>query len=1341
MLSVTTVLRKLILFFGINVLMIFSVSAQTNDKVLVDSLLLKASNFYDNFKNQEAVDVYLEIFGIDPVNPQAKLGIAESYFAMNDYHSSEMWYHVALEDGLELQDDNYYEYGLSLISNKKYHKAEALFSEYDKSGEEPLTEKIMSALNNIHKYLKDSNRVKVTNLSINSDKADFYPNYHNEGIVFISSRIEEDNFQPLNLYFSKEKNTEFESPDQIMNSVNQKFHVGHKVYFEENNKILYVLNKGKSEGESGFPPMDLYQAHGTAKLHRWKKPKSLPVNSKGYANFQPTISKDGKVIYFISDRPGGFGGTDIYVTRLVDGSWSTPENLGEKVNSTGNELYPFLLNDDVLYYSSDALEGLGGLDLFEIPVSQIGTLAPRNLGFPFNSAYDDFALITKDGIEGMFSSNRLGGVGEDDIYHFSIVDAPTNEIVSAVIEAKTSKSTEASNVTLYTREEEREINVDETSNLDFNLPTGTAYALISEDGKKSCLSAGLAGSEHHGNAPMLCQEIKEGQERVHVVGFAIDQLTKAPLANVDFEVLDKETLAAINFDANNSVVTFIADKQKEYLIKINEYGYQPYEHTLVASPTLGDNVMRTDFGLSKNIVKLNYMAKILDAETSEPLENAIVELSTAKEDNVSYSTDSEGNVSYKMFPDDHYLVMITDDNHSSIFTGIASMDDTEDQLVYLVDAMGKDENVNDYLQIAGFITDNETGSPLIESQIIVLEKESREIIEFKQSNGVLTFQALKGKLYSIVVDRFGYKTEEFEIDTNDSEDKRLAKFNFGLTKFNEQLSFAAHIYDDATLENIEEAEMVVSSFKKQDKTYKSNDKGIAEFTLDPDEPYILFVTKNNMSAMYSGTAHERESKAMMMHEVALINTEDGNTVTVAGIIADNNTGKPLDQADITVKEKESQEYIDYTYVGGVLSFQGEKGKSYDMTIENSGYETTNIAINADLESMPGLVKFNGGMVKVTSEITYKVRSIDDDTANPLANSEIKISAFNSPDIVLHSDNEGNFEFKLKPEDTYLILANFQDKSGMLFGTASSSESSYYKTHEVRMSETDATNNNENLVVGMVGDATTGEMISDFALSVTSKPTGQTINTKIDGSLFMFTLGDSSNFTINISKDGYKNTSKDFSTLDLGNDKIGKFDLALQPVGVAIPGVFSGENFGVERQLLVMKNVSDKNQLWEVTTSEIIDVTESPSYSMVNDLIRKHAIPVNTTSLDKVLSDNKATFVLIHNVFFDFNKYGISDEGKSELNSLISIMNAFPDIQLEIRSHTDSRGSQKYNEGLSSKRSASVKKYLIGKGLEKSRIITTNLGENGLVNNCDDGVKCNEAAHSKNRRTEFILHRK
>lgn len=208
-------------------------------------------------------------------------------------------------------------------------------------------------------------------------------------------------------------------------ALNSKYHEGPCTFYHTEERVIFTRNNKTGGGllnskNQGVSRLKLYTA--VKKSRDWQQIRELPFNSDGYSCGHPTLTVDDQILYFVSDMPGGYGGTDIYLTRSMGGGWSKPVNLGGSVNSQGNEMFPYVDDRGNLYFSTDGHPGLGGLDMFFISMNTATGLPAgkaRNLGAPLNSTKDDFGILTdSERKEGYFSSNRKRGNADDDIYRF-----------------------------------------------------------------------------------------------------------------------------------------------------------------------------------------------------------------------------------------------------------------------------------------------------------------------------------------------------------------------------------------------------------------------------------------------------------------------------------------------------------------------------------------------------------------------------------------------------------------------------------------------------------------------------------------------------------------------------------------------------------------------------------------------------------------------------------------------------------------------------------------------------------------------------------------------------------
>ena len=278
---------------------------------------------------------------------------------------------------------------------------------------------------------------KVENLDINTKYQDFGTTFYGKDkVIFSSSRPKpgtilqtkwKENGQPfLDLYegtinedgtisdvklFSKTLNTKYHEAT-VSFTPDQK-----EVYFTRD----YFVNNKLQKDDSGVTNLAIMHAN-VSPDGSWTDIESLPFNNAAYSCGHPSINKDGTKLYFTSDMPGTIGGTDIFVVDILpNGTYGIPRNLGKKVNTLGKEMFPNIDDENILYFSSDSKkDGFGGLDVYAVKIYKKSISDALHLGKPVNSEADDFAYILKNDVhEGYFSSNREGGKGDDDIYHFT----------------------------------------------------------------------------------------------------------------------------------------------------------------------------------------------------------------------------------------------------------------------------------------------------------------------------------------------------------------------------------------------------------------------------------------------------------------------------------------------------------------------------------------------------------------------------------------------------------------------------------------------------------------------------------------------------------------------------------------------------------------------------------------------------------------------------------------------------------------------------------------------------------------------------------------------------------
>ncbi len=289
--------------------------------------------------------------------------------------------------------------------------------------------------------------VGLSNMAkINSDGLDFSPVFYQNGLVYVTSRVKGGAKDPktgetyFELFYSEfDPNGLPTKPQPFSVNLNSQTHEG-PVTFNRSGDILYFTRNNSLNGvtkadEKGVSRLKIYEARKGP--FDWQDVKELPFNDDKYSVCHPSLSADGRRLYFTSDMPGGYGGYDLYFVERAGSAWSAPINMGQEVNTDKNEVFPFIHESGVLFFSSNGHQGMGGLDIFMIDIGASKWGKVTNLKAPFNSPKDDLGFILgKGGEMGFLASDRDGGVGKDDIYRFTLKNGVGNARPAEKIEAK-----------------------------------------------------------------------------------------------------------------------------------------------------------------------------------------------------------------------------------------------------------------------------------------------------------------------------------------------------------------------------------------------------------------------------------------------------------------------------------------------------------------------------------------------------------------------------------------------------------------------------------------------------------------------------------------------------------------------------------------------------------------------------------------------------------------------------------------------------------------------------------------------------------------------------------------
>ena len=422
--------------------------------------LKKANKQYDKFAFIDAAKTYERLAEKGYKSSDIFLKLGNSYYFNANFEKAAKWYGELFALKGEVDPEYYFRYSQSLKSIGQYAKADEMMVLFHKKADKDSRGKIFNSKQNYLEIIKaNSGRYKIEDAGINSKYSDYGSTFSGKKIVFTSSR-DTGNFAQrkhkwTNQYFTNIyiadtlEDGSFAKPVKFDSSINSKFHEATPV-FTKDGKTIYFTRNNFNNGKKGkdterITLLKIYKA--TLVNNLWVNATELPFNSDNYSTAHPVLSPDEKTMYFASDMPGTHGQSDLWKVKINDdGSFGVPENLGPEINTEGKETFPFLSNENELYFASDGHPGLGGLDIFVSKMNASGGFDyPINIGTPANSPQDDFAyIINSKTRKGFLTSNREGGNGYDDIYKFLetkkliceqvlsgiVTDMATNEILS-----------------------------------------------------------------------------------------------------------------------------------------------------------------------------------------------------------------------------------------------------------------------------------------------------------------------------------------------------------------------------------------------------------------------------------------------------------------------------------------------------------------------------------------------------------------------------------------------------------------------------------------------------------------------------------------------------------------------------------------------------------------------------------------------------------------------------------------------------------------------------------------------------------------------------------------------
>ena len=444
-----------------------------------------------------AIGAYEKMLEDNPNDPRVNFQIAESFRLSNRLKQASEFYENAFVNGYVSDSGRYY-YATALKASEQYDDAvealSTLASETENVSLANLARKEIENIGAVRALPEDSYYQISTVGPLNTAAAEYSPMVSNGEIYFTSNRHDTKLYKTTGTPFTDIYKAKLTGDEIDVNSIEilgdlinlPGINEGTITFTRDGNTVVFA--RGNDGSKKGTKEVNLYISR--YRNNEWSEPELLAVNDPNSWDSSPAFNRNGRTLYFASNRPGGMGGVDLYAATLDgNGRFSNARNLGSDINTPGNDMFPYVDDDGRLFFASNGHAGYGGLDLL-VAVRKDGKTNIRNLGSPMNSSEDDFGLIYYSRTKGYFTSNRDGGQGDDDIYAF-VDNSPDRKIVNYLLAGRTltPDSTTQANVVLGAVQVKlmdtednvlAETNSDENGLFEFQVDGERDYLIIGE---------------------------------------------------------------------------------------------------------------------------------------------------------------------------------------------------------------------------------------------------------------------------------------------------------------------------------------------------------------------------------------------------------------------------------------------------------------------------------------------------------------------------------------------------------------------------------------------------------------------------------------------------------------------------------------------------------------------------------------------------------------------------------------------------------------------------------------------------------------------------------------------
>lgn len=1022
----------------------------------------RASHYFAKGAYREAVILYKQVFERHTANLQVMLKIAESYTKMNEQDQAVVWYEKAFESTSPIEPIHKLAYAQALSSVGNYTTAKIWFENFLKEVPGDRRAKLqLKAIENINTFYADSASYQIKKLRINTSQPEFGPTFYDEGLVFVSGR---DIHKPVkwvntadqstfyDLYYSKiSADGELAETHKLQQELHSRYHEGPVAIFENGNRIIFSQNIQRKTRQAKDKGIALFEAEKSKDGSSWINIKPLPFNNEIYSVAHPTVSKDGTELYFASDMPGGHGQSDIYVSHRVKGSWTDPQNLGPAVNTEGNEMFPYL-HDNLLYFASNGLGGLGGLDVFSLDINKAGGV-PTNLGFPINSSKDDFGFIINNSNTGYFSTNRIRE-NKDDIYWVKYINSKpeqhdkllaaikpaTSRLKGLIIEKGSNKHLSGARIYIINEVtgEDIDLNADKNGNFTFEARLEDSYAIMGEKEDKNVFVINLRANEFADNKVIKLEASAVSfPKNIIIEATLYDSLTHEPVVFAGAYLFEGPEEKQKDYTSLEGKAFLKGTKDSNYWIEIISINYKDKRFSVPSNIKAINDTLKLPIPLQKIKRSINYVkGNIYNEENGRPVANAEVYiLNEATGDQQTVFSDTKGDFKFEATSSDPYLLMAEKDNLHMFLTDVKIKDPEKYPADVLKVGLSSPTFKRDYI-IEAFVIDSATLMPLrlVEVQFFNNGKENRV---YTSSAGKAYFEITSAESLKVKASLKNYQHYQTDLPEQATIKDTL---NVAIALQKSEPSFVlveGFVFDKKTKYPVDQASIyLLNAESGEELTVRSNQEGRFKYKASPFTSYIIMGEKGSKSIFITDYA-VKDSNSALNHKVELAIEEPdfelktNKQLLLEAQIIDIDTKEPVKFAFISLYKAGVKRNDALADESGIIRFVLEKEGNYELRVEKPNFleQTVEVSTISKQEKISRLIALS----KIKTETVSVVGNIYDVQAEkPLSNANVYVLDVNTGEQTkVLADREGNFVFPAIKAHTYTIIGEKGNKSASL----------------------------------------------------------------------------------------------------------------------------------------------------------------------------------------------------------------------------------------------------------------------------------------------------------------------